>query len=123
MAHRAGSMRQLSQELRKNATKEENKLWYQFLKSLKPQWRRQVVVDRFILDFYCRQLKLAIELDGAQHFTEEGKLRDIARSEQLNGLDIQVIRFSNAQVDRRFYDVCSAISLAIKIRTEELNAE
>lgn len=123
MAHRDYSMRQLSQELRKNATKEENKLWYRFLKQLTPQWRRQVVIDRFILDFYCRKLKLAIELDGAQHFSTEGKLHDLARTERLSGLDIQVIRFSNGQVDKQFYDVCSAISLVIKMRTEELDAK
>ncbi len=82
-----------------------------------------MVVDRFILDFYCRKLKLAIELDGAQHFTAEGKQYDTARSELLSGLGIQVIRFSNAQVDWQFYDVCSAISLAMKMRKEEMDTE
>ncbi len=81
-----------------------------------------MVVDRFIFDFYCRKLKLAIELDGVRHFTAEGKQHDAARSELLSGLGIQGIRFSNAQVDRQFYDVCSAISLAMKMRKEEIDS-
>lgn len=65
-------MKQNAQHLRKNATKEENKLWYQFLRTYPVQFRRQVVFGPYILDFYCAAAKLAVELDGSQHFEETG---------------------------------------------------
>ena len=58
--------------MRREATREENHLWYDFLRTYPVQFRRQVPFDRYILDFYCAKAKLAIELDGSQHYKGEG---------------------------------------------------
>ena len=63
------------------------------------RFRRQFSVDCFILDFYCPECRLAVELDGAGHFTEEGRIYDEARTEYLGQLHgIRVIRFENREV-------------------------
>ncbi len=67
MAERAG-------KLRKNMTPEEKKLWYEFLKHLPYTFNRQYVFERYIVDFYCEEKKLVIEIDGSQHY-EEGNIR------------------------------------------------
>ena len=61
-------MRQVSQQLRKNATKEENYLWYEFLRTYPVQFRRQVPFGHVVVDFYCASANLVLELDGSQHF-------------------------------------------------------
>ena len=68
-----------AQKLRKNMTKEEKRLWYDFLKNLDVTINRQKVMGNYILDFYCAKYKVAIELDGSQHYEKEGKEKDIAR--------------------------------------------
>lgn len=60
-------MKPISQHLRKHATKEENLLWYSFLRLYKPRFRRQYVIGDYIVDFYCHKAKLVVELDGSQH--------------------------------------------------------
>ena len=62
----------LAQNLRKNATRQEKHLWYDFLANYKPRFQRQKAIDDFIADFYCHEAKLIIELDGSQHYTESG---------------------------------------------------
>jgi very-short-patch-repair endonuclease len=61
-----------SKILRKNMTKEERKLWYQFLKKLPLTVHRQKIINNYIVDFYCAQAKIVIELDGSQHYEEKG---------------------------------------------------
>lgn len=83
--------------LRSNLTSAEATLW-NYLKDSQlnnRKFRRQHSVGEFILDFYCPQEKLAVELDGAGHFTATGNLHDAARTEYLNSVGIQVIRFEN----------------------------
>ncbi|MBF9236555.1 endonuclease domain-containing protein [Hymenobacter sp. BT683] len=83
--------------LRNNLTSAEAALWNR-LKSGQVggrKFRRQHSVGEFILDFYCPQEKLAVELDGAGHFTVSGNLHDAARTEYLNAVGIRVIRFEN----------------------------
>ncbi|MBD2770479.1 endonuclease domain-containing protein [Hymenobacter sp. BT664] len=85
------------QTLRNNLTSAEAKLW-SVLKSAQLQsrkFRRQHSVGEFILDFYCPQEKLAIELDGASHFTVAGNLNDAVRTDFLNSVGIRVLRFEN----------------------------
>jgi very-short-patch-repair endonuclease len=84
-----------SQLLRKNATKEERHLWYDFLKAFPVQFNRQKVIGSFIVDFYSDKAKLAIEIDGAQHYEEYAQQYDEERIAFLNGLGITVVRFSN----------------------------
>ena len=63
----------LAKNLRKNATPQENHLWYDFLSKYEIRFQRQKAIDNFIADFYCHKAKLVIEIDGSQHRTEKGK--------------------------------------------------
>ena len=98
-----------SQSLRRNMTKEERHLWYDFLKDCPYSVKRQHVIDRYIVDFYCPETKTAIELDGSQHYEDRGKARDSERDEALSKLGISVLRYSNADVNLRFSAVCEDI--------------
>ena len=98
-----------ARKLRKELTKEERRLWYQYLRSCPVKFYRQRVVGNYILDFYCAGAKLAIELDGSQHYTPEEAEYDAARTAYLNSLGIEVLRFSNADVMNQFDSVCEAI--------------
>jgi len=109
MMPRNNKLKHYSQTLRKNATKEEQQLWYDFLKTYPVQFNRQKIIGNFIVDFYCDKVKLAIELDGAQHYEENAQLYDEERTAYLNGLDITMIRFSNFEIQTNFYEVCMNI--------------
>ena len=107
-----------AKELRKNATRQEKKLWYGFLNSYPVRFQRQKSIDSFVADFYCHEAKLVVELDGSQHYEEAGIARDKERSAILEKYGLKVIRFSNLEVDRNFQVVCTAIDLAVKARTK-----
>ena len=109
-------MTKIAQQLRRNATPEESKLWYQYLRSYPVQFKLQKPIGRYVLDFYCTQAKLAIELDGAQHFMPEGMERDENRTAYLNSLGIAVLRFTNREVNSQFEDVCHSIDAAVHSR-------
>ena len=104
----------LAKELRKNATPEENHLWYDFLSQYPVRFQRQKAIDRFIADFYCHRAKLIIELDGSQHYTAEGRTKDEFRTEILEGYDLKVIRFTNRQINTNFRGVCQYIDLVVQ---------
>ena len=104
------SLKSKAQELRRESTPQENKLWYDFLRSHPYQFRRQKQFDRYIVDFYCSRAKLAIEIDGPQHYTPEGLLHDQSRTAHLNSLGITVLRFKNDEIDHRFRSVCYQIN-------------
>lgn len=112
-------MTKIAQQLRRNATPEESKLWYQYLRSYPVQFKLQKPIGRYVLDFYCTQAKLAIELDGAQHFMPEGMERDENRTAYLNSLGIAVLRFTNREVNSQFEDVCHSIDAAVHSRMME----
>jgi len=97
-------------QLRNNATPEEQLLW-EHIKGSKTGWkfRRQHSIDNCIVDFYCADKKVAVEIDGAQHFTEEGKAYDVMRTLLLNAHDIKVIRFANSEVTNDVRNVVSRI--------------
>lgn len=105
-----------AQELRKKATKQENHLWYDFLRDYPVRFQRQKTIDSFIADFYCHTARLIIELDGSQHYEEQGIERDKERTAILEQYGLKVIRFSNLDVDRNFSGVCTSIDLAVKER-------
>ena len=100
--------------LSRNMTEQEKKLWYRFLRSYDPPFRRQFVKDGYILDFYCSKARVAIELDGGQHYSEEGLEYDKKRREYLESKNIEVIRYTNADIDRRFKAVCEDIDGKIR---------
>jgi len=105
-----------ARDLRKKATKQENHLWYDFLSKSSPRFLRQYVINNYILDFYCHQAALAIEVDGSQHNELEAVEYDKTRTEYLNGFGIKVLRFSNRDVDINFNEVCKKIEDIVKGR-------
>ncbi|MEY4587943.1 MAG: hypothetical protein RL497_19 [Pseudomonadota bacterium] len=91
---------ELAKQLRQNQTDAEKLVWY-LLRNRQlanAKFRRQHPIEGYIADFYCHEHKLIIELDGGQHFTEEGIKKDAQRTARLNALGIQVLRFDNRQV-------------------------
>ena len=98
-----------AKQLRKNMTKEERRLWYDFLKGLPVMVHRQKVIGDYIVDFYIAEVKIVIELDGSQHYEPEGKRMDEARDTYLQSLGITVLRYSNADVNLRFSSVCEDV--------------
>ncbi|MCM1546314.1 MAG: endonuclease domain-containing protein [Clostridiales bacterium] len=90
-------------------TKEEKQLWYEFLNKLNVKFHRQYVFKNYILDFYCQKKKIAIELDGSQHYTDEGEEKDKERDETLNKSGITVLRYTNIEINQKFKSVCEDI--------------
>ena len=105
--------------LRKQMTKEEARLWYQCLCRTKFRFRRQYVIGNYIVDFYCHQTKLVVELDGSQHCDPENRKYDDQRTAYLESQGLKVVRFSNLDVNRRFRDVCETIYQLIEARTAQ----
>ena len=95
--------------LRKTMTKEERHLWYDFLKGLDVMVHRQKVLGKYIVDFYIAEARLVIELDGSQHYEDPGRQADRVRDTWLEGQGIRVLRYSNADINCRFRDVCQDI--------------
>ena len=95
--------------LRKNMTKEEKHLWYDFLSKYPVRFFRQKVLGKYIADFYCAKAKLVIELDGSGHYTENGKQYDQKRTEFLQEYGLKVIRIPNNEIHRNFRGVCRYI--------------
>lgn len=91
-------LRDLSRKNRINSTESEKKIWEEVLKQRKTGYKflRQKPINRFILDFYCSELNLAIEIDGNSHDKKKGY--DEARDKFLNQVGIKTIRFSNDEV-------------------------
>ena len=106
-----------SQELRKNMTKEERHLWYDFLKAYPVQFKRQVPFENYITDFYCFQAKLVVELDGSQHYEPEEMEYDKKRTAYLESVGLTVLRFSNLDISQNFRGVCEQIDIVVKNRS------
>ena len=109
-------MLEQARELRHNMTKQERHLWYDFLKNHFVKFYRQKPLKGYIADFYSRQAKLVIEIDGSQHYTPEGLEYDEIRTEVINSLGFDVIRFTNYEIDHNFDEVCEKINAVIKQR-------
>ena len=114
------NLKQHSQQLRKAMTKEENLLWYRFLRKYPVQFRRQYVIGSYIVDFFCHKAKLVVELDGSQHYESEIHAYDRERTAYLESPGLIVLRFSNLDVLRKFSNVCEAIDEAVKRRSSPL---
>ena len=99
--------------LRKNMTKEEKHLWYDFLRTYHIRFSRQKVFGKYIADFYCAEAKLVIELDGSGHYTEEGKQHDEERTAFLAEYGLTVIRIPNMEIHKNFRGVCEYIDYLV----------
>ena len=100
--------------LRKNMTKEEKHLWYDFLSAYPVRFTRQKVLGKYIADFYCAKAKLVIELDGSGHYTDEGKVYDEERTAFLEGYGLTVIHIPNTEIHSNFLGVCEYIDYIVK---------
>lgn len=98
-----------AQRLRKDMTKEEKHLWYDFLKKLPCTVNRQKVFGPYIADFYIASADLILEVDGGQHLDERAYQQDRIRDQWFQEQGLTVLRFSNEQVRRNFSDVCCSI--------------
>ena len=103
----------LAKILRKNMTPWERKLWYTFLKDYPVRFQRQKAIGNYIVDFYCAKAKLVIELDGGGHYTDEQELKDKHRTNDLEAMNLTVLRICNLDIDRNFRGVCEYIDLTI----------
>ena len=98
-----------STDLRNNATKQENHLWYDFLRKHSPHFYRQRIIGNYIVDFYSPKAKLVIELDGSQHGEEEAIENDAVRTEFFDSWGLSVLRFTNRDIDDNFEACCECI--------------
>ena len=103
----------LAKQLRREMTKEERHLWYDFLRTYPVRFSRQKVLGRYIVDFYSAKAKLVIELDGSQHYGAEQVAKDAERTAFLNGDGLQVIRIPNHEVSENFEGVCAYIDVVV----------
>lgn len=113
----------LARELRRNMTKEERHLWYDFLRSYPVKFSRQKVLGKYIADFYSAEAKLVIELDGAQHRTEENEQYDKERTAFLEGYGLTVIRIPNEEINKKFHRMCLYIDERVKQSLSQSNSE
>ena len=104
----------LAKHLRKEMTKEERHLWYDFLRTYPVRFTRQKVLGKYIADFYSSEAKLVIELDGSQHYEAENMEKDEERTEFLKNYGLTVIRIPNNEVSRNFRGVCEHIDATVK---------
>ncbi len=104
-----------AEELRNNPTFSENLLW-NYIKGNEfgIKFRRQHPASRYVLDFYAHRIKLAIEIDGGIHSTEDVKKNDLERQNRLESLGIQFLRFSTKEVEKEPDKVLDKIKLKIK---------
>ena len=95
-------------------TREERRLWYDFLRSYPIRFSRQKVLGNYIVDFYSARAKLVIELDGSQHFEDGHIEKDKERTAFLEKYGLQVLRIPNNEITRNFDGVCAYIDMAVK---------
>ena len=106
--------------LRKEQTKWEKHLWYDFLNKYPVRFQRQKPISNYIVDFYCATAYLAIELDGEYHNYVEQYRDDKIRTNALNKMNIMVLRFNNSEIENEFDKVCKQIDYVVQKRLEEL---
>jgi len=113
---RNSKMIPLAKQLRKEMTKEERHLWYDFLRDYPVHFRRQKIIANYIVDFYCAKANLVIELDGSQHYEREDIEYDKKRTEFLERFGLTVIRIPNNEIFSNFKGVCEYIDLTVTER-------
>ena len=109
-----------AREFRNNMTPAETKLWQRLRKGrmLGYDFDRQKPMNQFIVDFYCKALALAIEVDGSIHDTPETKIRDQERQARLEQLGVHFLRSSNDVIESDINGVCLKIANWIKHHQE-----
>ena len=109
-----------ARSLRKNMTREEKHLWYDFLKRLPFNVRRQHNIENYIVDFYIAKKKIVIEVDGRQHLLPENKYADKQRDADLANWGIVVLRYSNDSIRNHFHTVAADILKNLDLDFDQL---
>ena len=109
-----------AKQLRKEMTKEERHLWYDFLRPYPVRFSRQKVLGKYIADFYSAEAKIVIELDGSQHYEEGNVEKDAERTAFLEGYGLTIIRIPNNAVMRNCRGVCEYIDAVVKQSLSQL---
>jgi len=104
-------LKELARQLRNNSTKSEVRLWQKLKRNQMYgyDFHRQKPIDEFIVDFFCKKLQLAIELDGYSHEILEVWKKDVKKTKKLNSLGVRVLRFSDYQVMNDIENVLRAL--------------
>ena len=110
-----------ARKLRREMTRQERHLWYDFLQHYPGKIYKQRIIGNYIVDFYCHRARLVIELDGSQHYEDTSVKYDKNRTDFLNSLGIDVLRILNIDIDRNFKSVCIMIDHLIneKVNTND----
>ncbi|MFQ3598369.1 MAG: endonuclease domain-containing protein [Chloroherpetonaceae bacterium] len=109
-------MKDLRRTLRRNQTEAEAIFWSKVRNNqlANCKFRRQYSVERFVIDFYAPEVRLAIELDGGVHFTDEAQARDKAREAVISQYDISFLRFTNSDIKLNLQGVLEAVRLKVE---------
>ncbi len=105
-----------AKKLRREMTKEERHLWYDFLRGLPDMVHRQKTIGNYIVDFYIASVKIVIELDGGQHYKNQEMIYDYRSDQYLKQNDVLVLRYPNGDIWRNFRGVCEDILINIERR-------
>ena len=109
-----------AKQLRKEMTKEERHLWYDYLRTYPVRFSRQKVLGKYIADFYSAEAKLVIELDGSQHYDDRNMEKDAERTAFLESYGLKVMRIPNNEISRNFRGVCEYIDAAVRQSLSQL---
>lgn len=111
---------QYARHMRRHMPLSEKLLWNRFLRTYPMHFSPQILVGPYIVDFYCRKVKLSIELDGSQHYEENQMLYDEIRTTYLEMEGIKEMRFPNSDIYENFEGVCEAIHQEVEKRRNDL---
>ena len=110
----------LAKHLRKNMTKEERHLWYDFLRNHPVRFSRQKILGKYIADFYSAEANLVIEIDGSQHYEDSVIMQDAERTAFIEAYGLKIIRIPNNEISKNFRGVCEYIDTEVKQSLSQL---
>ena len=109
--------------LRKQATPQENRLWYCFLRDYPVRFQRQKTIGHYIVDFYCHKARLVVEIDGSQHYEPQERESDAQRTAVLEHAGLKVLRYSNREINLEFQEVCRQIDYFVRERNRKQSSD
>ena len=109
--------------LRKQATPQENRLWYCFLRDYPVRFQRQKTIGHYIVDFYCHKARLVVEIDGSQHYEPQKRESDAQRTAVLEHAGLKVLRYSNREINLEFQEVCRQIDYIVRERNRKQSSD
>lgn len=110
----------LAKHLRKNMTKEERHLWYDFLRNHPVRFSRQKILGKYIADFYSAEANLVIEIDGSQHYEDSVIMQEAERTAFIEAYGLKVIRIPNNEISKNFRGVCEYIDTEVRQSLSQL---